>query len=118
MNPRVTVEAVETTLLENATEAEVKAPANMAGTATPAKVSRGANPALTPKVDIVEAVAAAPALGVVRPVTMHTTTAAFKARGVPKTIFKLGEEYVGVISPEMEVPALVHVAVRVVATVK
>ena len=39
-------------------------------------------------------------------------TAAFKARGVPKTIFKLGEEYVGVIAPEMGVPVLVHVAVR------
>ena len=66
---------------------------------------------MTPKVDIVEVVAAAAAPGVVKPVTMHTT-AAFKARGVLKTIFKLGEEYVGVIVPVMEVPALVHVAVR------
>ena len=73
----------------------------MAGTGTPAKDSRGAKPEVTPKVDIVEVVAAAAALGVVRPVTMHTTTAAFKARGVPKTIFKLGVEYVGVIVPEM-----------------
>jgi hypothetical protein len=100
VNPRVTVEAVETRLLENATEAEVKAPANMAGTATPAKVSRGAKPELTPKVDIVEVAAAATALGVVKPVIWHHT-AAFKARGVPKTIFKLGEEYVAVIPPEM-----------------
>ena len=68
---------------------------------------------LTPKVDIVEVgllVAAAAVLGVERPATMHTT-AAFKATGVPKTICKLGEEYVAVIVPEMAVPALVHVAV-------
>ncbi len=68
---------------------------------------------LTPKVDIVEVgllVAAAAVLGVERPETMHTT-AAFKATGVPKTICKLGEEYVAVIVPEMAVPALVHAAV-------
>ena len=93
------------------------------GTATPSKVSRGAKPAPTPKVDSVEVVAAAAALGVVKPVTMHST-AAFKVRGVPKTIFKLGVEYVGVIVPEMETVAsmwrrlgivpvsLVHVAER------
>ena len=55
VNPRVMVEAVETALLGKETKAEVNAPANMAGTATPAKVSRGAIPAPTPKVDIVEA---------------------------------------------------------------
>ena len=111
VNPTVMVEAVEMTLLENAMEAEDKAPANIAGTATPAKVSRGAKPALTPKVDIVEVVAAAAALGVARPVTTHTTAEVDKSRGVPKTICKLGEEYVAVIVPEMAAPALVHVAV-------
>ncbi len=68
---------------------------------------------LTPKVDIVEVgllVAAAAVLGVVRPATMHTT-AAFKATGLPRASFKLGEEYVAVIVPEMLLPALVHVAV-------
>jgi hypothetical protein len=94
------------TLLDN-----VKAAANMAGTATPAKVSRGAKPEPTPNVDIVELVAAAAELGVVRPETTHTT-AAFKATGVSRASFKLGEEYVGVIVP-MSVPALVHVAVGV-----
>ncbi len=94
-----------TTLLDN-----VKAAANMAGTATPAKVSTGAKPEPTPKVDIVEVVAAAAALGVARPETTHTT-AAFKATGVPRTSFTLGEEYVAVIAPEMALPALVHVAV-------
>ena len=82
----------------------------MAGTATSAKVSTGAHPEPTPKVDIVEVVAAAAALGVVRPETTHTT-AAFKATGVARTSFTLGEEYVTVIVPEMAVPALVHVAV-------
>jgi hypothetical protein len=109
VNPTVMEEAAEMILLENETEAEVKAPANRAGTATPAKVSTGAN-GLAPKVDIVEVVAAAAALGVVRPSTMHTT-AAFKATGLPRTICKLGEEYVAVIVPEMILPALVHVAV-------
>ena len=61
----------------------------MAGTATPATVSTGAKPALTPKVDIVEVVAAAASLGVERPETTHTT-AAFKATGVSRTICKLG----------------------------
>jgi len=83
----------------------------MTGTATPAKVSRGAKPEPTPNVDMVEVVAAAPALGVVRPETTHTTAAALKARGVPMTSFKLGEEYVAVIVP-MSTVALVHVAVR------
>ncbi len=109
VNPRVILEADDMRLLENETKAEVKAPANMAGTTTPAKMSTGAN-GLAPKVDIVEVVAAAAALGVERPVTMHTT-AAFKATGVPRMICKLGEEYVAVIVPEMAVPALVHVAV-------
>ena len=94
-----------TTLLDN-----VKTAANMAGTATPAMVSTGANPALIPKVDMVEVVAAAAALGVVRPETTHTT-AAFKATGVARTSFTLGEEYVAVIVPGMAAPALVHVAV-------
>jgi hypothetical protein len=83
----------------------------IAGTATPAKVSTGANPELTPKVDIVEVVAAAAALGVVRPETTHTT-AAFKATGLARTSFTLGEEYVAVIVPVMAMPALVHDAVR------
>ena len=82
----------------------------MAGTATPATVSTGAKPVLTPKVDIVEVVAKAAALGVERPVMKHTT-AAFKATGLPRMICKLGEEYVAVIVPEMALPALVHVAV-------
>jgi hypothetical protein len=84
---------------------------NMAGTATPATVPTGAKPAPAPNVDIVEVVAAAAATGVVRPVTTHTTAAPDKSRGVPRTICKLGEEYVAVIVPEMAVPALVHVAV-------
>jgi len=112
VNPTVMVEAVAMRLLANATEAEVKAPANMAGTATPTKVSTGANPELTPKVDIVEVLAAATALGVDRPETTHTTAASYKATGVARTSFKLGEEYVAVIVPEMALPALVHVAVR------
>ena len=90
----------------------VKTAAKMAGTATPAKVSRGAKPEPTPNVDIVELVAAAPALGVVRPETAHNTAAALNARGVPMTSFKLGVEYVAVIAP-MSTVALVHVAVRV-----
>jgi hypothetical protein len=53
VNPRVMVEAVETTLFANETEAEDKAPANIAGTATPLKVSTGAKPLPAPKVDIV-----------------------------------------------------------------
>ncbi len=40
VNPTVMVEAVATRLLANTTEAEVKAAANMAGTATPGKASR------------------------------------------------------------------------------
>jgi hypothetical protein len=107
------VEAVETRLLENATEAEDKAPANMAGTATPATVST-ITPVPASKVDIVEVVAAAAALGVARPETTHTT-AAFKGRGLPSSIFKWGEVYVAVIVPEMALPALVHVAVGVLA---
>ncbi len=87
VNPTVMVQAVETTLFANETEAEDKAPANMAGTATPVTVSRGAKPLPAPKVDIVEVVAAAAALGVVRPETKHLT-AAFKARAVPSLIFK------------------------------
>jgi hypothetical protein len=83
---------------------------DMAGTATPATVSTGVKPAPAPKVDIEEVVAAAAELGVVRPETTHTT-AASKASGVPRTICKLGEEYVGVIVPEMALPDLVHVAV-------
>jgi len=68
---------------------------------------------------IVEVVAAAAALGFVRPVTTHeiAPAAASKARGVAKTIFKLGLEYDGVIVPVMGVPGLpplVHVAVGVV----
>ncbi len=111
VNPMVTVEETEMRLAEKAMEAAVNAAPNMGGTATPAKVSRGAKPELTPKVDIVEVAAAAAALGVVKPATMHTI-AAFKPVVVVRTSFKLGEEYVGVIVP-MSVPALVHVAVGV-----
>jgi len=82
----------------------------MAGTGTPAKDSRGAKPEVTPKVDIVEVVAAGTALGVVRAEMMHTT-GAFKESGVPMTSLTLGVEYVAVIVPEMVEPALVHVAV-------
>ena len=80
------------TLSRNETEAEVKAPANMAGTATPATVSTGAKPVPAPKVDIVEVVAAAALPGVARPMTTHPTAEVDKSRGVPKTICKLGEE--------------------------
>jgi hypothetical protein len=61
---------------------------------------------LTPKVDIVEVVAAAAAPGFERPVMTHTT-AAFKATGVLRTSFKLGSVSVAVIVP-MSTPALVH----------
>ena len=106
VKPTVAVTAVAaTTLLD-----DVQAAANMGGTAAPATVSTGAKPAPAPKVDTVEVVAAAAALGVVKPATTHTTVP-FKSRGVPRTSFKLGVEYVAVIVPEMEVPALVHVAV-------
>ena len=68
-------------------------------------------------VEIVEVVAAAAALGFVRPVTTHeiAPAAASKARGVAKTIFKSGVVYDGVIVPGMVVPGLplVHVAVGV-----
>ena len=86
----------------------VKTAANIAGTGTPATVSTRAKLAPAPKVDILEVVAAAAALGVVRPAMTHTT-AAFKARGLPSSILKLGEEYVVVIVPGIIVPALVHV---------
>ena len=55
-------------------------------------------------------VAAAAALGVVKPVTMHTIAPTAEP-GVPMTSFKLGEVYVGVIVPPNEAPSLVHVAV-------
>ena len=47
--------------------------ADMAATATPVKESRAADPPPDGKVDIVEVVAAAPLVGVVRPVTTHDT---------------------------------------------
>jgi hypothetical protein len=110
VNATVAVTFVEAaTLVENVNAAE-----NMAETATPAEVSTGAKPELTPKVDIVEVVAAAAALGVVRPETTHTT-AAFKATGVARTIFTLGVRYVTVIVPAMALAALVHVAVGLLA---
>ena len=57
-----------------------------------------------------EVVAAAAALGVVRPATTHTT-AASKATVVVRASFKLGVEYVAVIVP-MSMVALVHIAER------
>ena len=84
----VKIAAADCTLLLNAVEAVYP----VAGTGTPAKVSTGAKPEPTPNVDTVEVVAAAVALGVVRPETAHNTAAALKARGVPMTSFKLGVE--------------------------
>jgi hypothetical protein len=88
----------------------------MAETGTEPKVSTSAPPLAF--VVIVEVVAAAAALGVVRPETTHTIPEAVesKARADAKTISKLGVVYDGVIVPEMvlgEVPPLVHVAVGV-----
>ncbi len=62
----------------------------MAGTATPVKESRAVDPPPVGKVDIVEVVAAAPLVGVVRPVTTHDT-AALRAVAVGVTAMaKLG----------------------------
>ena len=56
-----------------------------------------------------EVVAAAAALGVVKPVTTHTI-APTKEPGVPMASFKSGAVNVGVTVPPNELPPLVHVA--------
>ncbi len=73
VNATVMEVAFDMTLLENVIAAVYVA--DMAGTATPAKESRAVDPPPDGKVDIVEVVAAAPLVGVVRPVTTHCTAA-------------------------------------------
>ena len=87
VNATVMEVAVCLTLLDNAIAAVYVA--DMAGTATPVKESRAVDPPPDGKVDIVEVVAAAPLVGVVRPVTTHDT-ATLSAVAVVTAMAKLG----------------------------